>query len=209
MQNDVTVSMFQIIKSVALALAFSLLSFLLLAWTLVIAVVATMEGVDENTIINQLTGWMNLFISEGLSMPSLKILGAYGYAVVPILGGDPSIALAVGILTYIIGFIITIALFKALKNTKESTGNFVWFILLSLLDLVVTFLMWGVPFGNGIILLDGIYWYFMQILTFIVSIRAMVCASYLNTNFEEGASIKKRDLKRMYNESKYQDYMEV
>ena len=124
-------------------------------------------------------------------------------------GGDPSIALVVGILTYIIGFIITIALFKALKNTKESTGNFVWFILLSLLDLVVTFLMWGVPFGNGIILLDGIYWYFMQILTFIVSIRAMVCASNLNTNFEEGASIKKRDLKRMYNESKYQDYMEV
>ena len=182
-------------------LVYTVIAFLSIVFMIAWMVIRTMNGISEATVTREIELVLDIFLSEGGAFPALKVFGAYGYGVVPMFGGNGNLSLVVGLATYILGFVITISLFKALKNTKENAGNFVWFIVLGVLDFATTYFMWGVPVVEGLILLDGIYWYLIQIVTMIFCFRAIYCASYLNARFTQGTALKMRELKKIYNET--------
>ena len=103
--------------------------------------------------------------------------------------------------TGILGFIILVSLFKALKKTKENPKTFYWFSLFTILDVVAfTFMMMNPIFAEiqgevmFIYMSNAILYvvYFMQIS------RSIRCGKALNRQVENGTSLKLRQFKKMY-----------
>ena len=101
---------------------------------------------------------------------------------------------------FIVGFILLVISFKALKKTKEGSGGFLWLMIILTLENVACIYVFG--FSE---MLDGTFiglWiYFIHavnIISIIMCARALYCEKYLSDNFENGTSLKLRDINRMY-----------
>ncbi len=106
---------------------------------------------------------------------------------------------------FILGLIVLILLFKALKRTKMCAGAFAWFIFFLLVETVVCFLIWNIfknPYKE--ISIDAMIIFSIHIInlvSLIMCCRSMYCVHYLNTHFGKGTSMKLRELKAMCREN--------
>ena len=106
-----------------------------------------------------------------------------------------------------IGFVVLILLFKALKKTRKDASFFVWFAIFLLAETLVCFL--GTDWNVFSISYDAfnvdvmVVWlvHIVNILSLIMCCWAIYCAHYLNSRFEKGVQIKWRELKTVYREN--------
>ncbi len=138
--------------------------------------------------------WLDWFIDDGGSWSNWLRFTNWQYSL-----------LCIG--CFILGFVILILLFKALKKTKKSAGFFVWFAIFLLAETLVCFLGadWNVfassydAFSVEVAVVFLVH--IVNILSFIMCCRAIYCARYLNQHFEKGMAMKVCELKKMYREN--------
>ena len=198
-----------------LRLFFTLIAFIGSLAIVVLSVLHRYTPLNFNSLIDNDFGGTALIIIyylifDPISLFSLVYYGAYScLGVADIFNNanalewlsftDIKMSLAV-IGFFIVGFILLVISFKALKKTKESAGGFIWLMFLLTLENVACIYVFG--FSE---MLDGTFiglWiYFIHavnIISIIMCARAAYCKKYLCNHFEQGTALKLRDINRMY-----------
>ena len=98
---------------------------------------------------------------------------------------------------FILGFILLVLSFKALKKTKKDAGGFLWLLFILTIENFVCIYRFGIEeilMGNNWALIVHL----VNICLIILCARAIYCKMYLDKHFEKGAATKLREVKAMY-----------
>ena len=103
---------------------------------------------------------------------------------------------------FILGFIILMLLFKALKKSKTNAGMFIWFLLFLTVENFACIQNFGWNIFNSDVNVIWAYWiHAVNIVSIIMCCRSTYCTYYLNSHFEQGTALKMYELKKMYCEN--------
>ena len=151
-------------------------------------------------------------ISEVFGFFGLKYFALFGAS--NILSVGSQYAGYNGLVAYLAVVLILIFLSGRARKLKHNPSNLVWFILISILDLVfvgyIALSLVLIEIGLlGVALVIFSLLSVSDFVTIITAAKAMRDAQYLNGHFENGATLSVRELKKIYNREKYEQYLEI
>lgn len=100
---------------------------------------------------------------------------------------------------FILGFILLMISFKALKKTKRNAGGFIWLMLILTVENFICVQRFQLNVAS--LEVESILVYLIHainIFSVIMVARSVSCAAYLNKHFEQGTALTKRELKKIY-----------
>ena len=104
--------------------------------------------------------------------------------------------------SFILGFILLIISFKALKKTKENAGGFIWLMLILTVENLVCLQRFKLNIFES---MDYSIWVYLihaiNLFSLIMCCRSVFCGKYLQNNFAKGTSLTMRELKSMQKEN--------
>ena len=170
-----------------------------------LAISGLVSGADTEKVGEIIVKVFDVFKIEPISFFSLKTFGSLGSLhwadLLQGMGVNPELVTWVALSVCLL---LTLFFSIRKKKSKKNVGAFFMLFLLSVVDLGINVVAYGIPAFKQENLMTFVG-YGVGLLTVIMTFNAMVKGSYLKRNFEQGMLVKRRELRKIYKENVVND----